>query len=696
MRRLLLSSISILTLTSSGLAQSQEVNPVDDVDIIVVEATRTHIDSFDYPGMTSVISKDTLDLLRPSDLDDLLSALPGVEISGGPRRTGQTISLRGQGRENTTLLLDGARQNFSSAHDGAIFVDPSLIVSVESVRGAASSLYGSGASGGVIALRTANALDLLSEHETHGFSLGLGMRTVDGEQRSSGSVYGLADNLDLLVSVSRRQSGDITLGSGDELPASYEAVSGLFKLGISISEGVRAELGWQIFDGRAIEPNNGQGLAEASASNALAAKDITNNNLTFSFNASPANAEWLDLDLTAYRNQSNVDEEEITARRTLRRDLETVGIRADQRFAFALGAYDAGLTLGGEYYRDQQDGHDSTSVDTIRGGAPDASTRFAASYVQLELEGPAPLGLPGHVTLLPSVRFDDFESRSALAADSADSKISSRLGLSYAPTRYLTVFTSWGEAFRAPSINELYLDGTHFSFPHIILGAPVFISNEFIANPDLRPEETETWEIGFGLDLQSLLANSDSLRIKASWFETDAENLIDIAVDFAFDTSCFSPPFLPCTAGTTQSRNVGQAKLSGYEVDLTYENGPFALTAALSEINGEDVATGDPLGTLTPARLFVDGRWLFDAQRLTLGGRVEIADAFNKTINPATQRDGYAVVGLYARWRPMVEHGLSINAGIANVFDEDYARVFAGVSEPGRSFRLDLTWSRHF
>ena len=59
----------------------------------------------------------------------------------------------------------------------------------------------------------------------------------------------------------------------------------------------------------------------------------------------------------------------------------------------------------------------------------------------------------------------------------------------------------------------------------------------------------------------------------------------------------------------------------------------------------------------------------------------------------AEERDGYAVLDLYAGWTPMADQPLRINLGVDNVFDEDYERVFAGVSEAGRSVRIDLTWT---
>ncbi|WP_421790639.1 TonB-dependent receptor domain-containing protein [Hyphobacterium sp.] len=695
-RRFQLASVSSLALAVfAGFASAQET-PQDEPetvdDVIIVTATRTEIPAFTYPGQVSVVDSETLDLIQPDTLEALLRQIPGLEVGGGPRRTGQTLTMRGQSRENVTLLLDGARQNFNSAHDGIFFVDPALLSSVESVRGPASALYGSGASGGVIAFQTADADDLLEDGQTLGARATAGYRSVNEEFAVSGAVYGRNGQLDGLAYLSRRESGDIRLGSGNDLPADDMSIAGLFKVGLDAAPGVRFEGSWQAFRGEATEPNNGQGNLGVGGLNPLVNKDIETDSFRLGGEIAPSGS-FLDLNVTLFQTISHVEETETIGGRVVDRELESRGFRTDQRFEFNLGPADAALTVGGEVYEDEQSGFDSTAANNVRGGVPDASTEFAGVFAQLELTAFEPFGLPGEVVILPGIRFDDYESSSAIAGNNSDNQTSGRFGVSYAPNNTFLVFANWAEAFRAPSVNEIYLDGTHFSLPHPVLGAPVFVTNEFIANPNLRPESTETLEIGAGLGFDSAFHPGDRLEIKGSWFETQAEDLINLSVNFAFNPTCFAPPFLPCSAGTTNSANVASATLNGYEVQLDYSSGPFDLVASLSEVDGEDDATGNPVGSLTPVRLFVDGRWQIEERRLTLGARAEFAGDFDKTNTPTEERDGYTTLDLYANWRPTEQSPITISAGIDNVFEEDYSRVFAGASEAGRSFRIGLTWT---
>ena len=689
-RTMLAAGVSALAMAAPAWAETNATLDDEASDVIVVTATRTQLTNFDYPGLTSVISLEALNQNRPSDLIELLEDIPALEVSGGPRRTGQTLSLRGLGRENVTLLIDGARQNFNSAHDGVLFLDPSLLGRVESVRGAASSLYGSGAAGGVVAFETLEADDILQDGQRYGARASAGYRSVNEESRGSLALVGDFGEFEGVAAVSVRQSGDIALGSGDDLTASDDIVSTLLGGEWDISEGVELELGWLSFRNESVEPNNGQGAAGVDSLNPLMNKDVASDSLraTLSFDAP---SPLINLETTVYHNIGEVDEVDQSIGRLVERDLTTTGIRAENRAEFALGGLDMALVTGAEWYEDEQEGFDSATTDGVRGGVPSGSTRFTGVWAQLE--STLDLGAAGELIVLPGVRFDQFESESSAADDNTNEAVSPRIAATWAPNDSVRIFGSWAEAFRAPSLNELYLSDTHFSLPHPILGAPVFITNSFIANPDLKPEETETIEIGAAFSHQGLFTANDRFEIKGAWFQTEAEDLINLNVDFAFNPTCFAPPFMPCSAGTTYLENLAEAELEGFEIAAAYSVGAFELSGSVFEVDGEDKATGDPLGALQPVMGFVNARYTFERQRLTLGGRVAFASDFDKAASTAQERDGYAVLDLYAGWTPVADQPLRINLGVDNVFDEDYERVFAGVSEAGRSVRIDLTWT---
>ncbi len=688
---LLACGVSALALSAPAMASETEVPQTEASDVIVVTATKTELSNFDYPGLTSAIVFEDLEEERPSDLSGLLRDIPGLEVAGGPRRTGQTISLRGFGRESVTLLVDGARQNFDSAHDGVLFLDPSLLGRVESVRGSASALYGSGASGGVIAFETLEADDVLREGQTMGARASVGYRSVNEETRGSAAVFGDAGDFEGIAAISLRQSGDIALGSGGDLPADDEVFSSLLAGEWDLNDAVELEIGWLSFRNDAVEPNNGQGASLVGGLNPLVNKEVASDSYRATLSVDPDSA-LIGFTATLYHNIGEVDEIDPAINRFIERDLETTGIRAENRAEFNVGGQNVAFLLGAEWYEDEQTGFDSDTADNQRGGVPSGTTTFTGAWAQLETI--FDLGSAGELIVLPGVRFDSFESDSDVGGANEDDAVSPRIAAAWAPNDQFRLFASWAEAFRAPSLNELYLSDTHFSLPHPVLGFPTFITNEFIANPNLKPEETETFEIGAGFAQTGVFGSDDRFEIKGAWFQTDATDLINLQVDFAFSPTCFAPPFFqPCSAGTSFSENLDSAELDGFEIAAAYVNGPFELSGALYEVDGENSVTGEPIGALQPILGHITARYSFEAQRLTLGGRLGFAGEFDKTNNAAEERDGFAVVDLYAGWRPFADQDVRVDIGVENVFEEDYERVFAGVSEPGRSFRIDLTWT---
>src|SRR3546814_18837011 len=93
------------------------------------------------------------------------------------------------------------------------------------------------------------------------------------------------------------------------------------------------------------------------------------------------------------------------------------------------------------------------------------------------------------------------------------------------PSDWLMLFSSYGHAFRAPHMDELYLTGTHFEIP---VGAGVV--NRFVPNPDLDPQRTQTFEFGAGIDVEDVLEDNDRLTLKASHFITWGKDFIDLNV----------------------------------------------------------------------------------------------------------------------------------------------------------------------
>ncbi len=108
----------------------------------------------------TVIDQTRIETTLATDIRDLVRYEPGLSVRNDPFRFGlDTITVRGLGGNRVAVEVDGipAAGGFavgSYADTGRVFVDPAFVDRVEFLRGPASSLYGSDAIGGVVAMTT--------------------------------------------------------------------------------------------------------------------------------------------------------------------------------------------------------------------------------------------------------------------------------------------------------------------------------------------------------------------------------------------------------------------------------------------------------------------------------------------------------------------------------------------------------------
>jgi len=660
-------------------------------DEVTVTATKNPTSVFAYPGSVSVIGREEIDDLLPSAISEIFSETPGVRFDGGPRRTGETPSVRGIEGEGVVVLFDGVRQSFLSGHDGRFFIEPDLLAAAEVVRGPGSALYGSGALGGVIAFRTLNASDLLGEGETLGVNLRTGYQSVNDEWAAGGTVFARSEDgrFEGLASLSYRDGGDIALGDGNDLQADDEIVSGLVKASAKITDALKAEVSWIAYRDDAVEPNNGQGLSTGD----LVDKKVSSDTWRAALNYAPAGNNWIDAGLIAYINDGEVEESEIASSRVIAREVDSFGLVFDNRTRFAFGDNaNVTFTYGGEYYEDEQTGEDNMSADGTRGGVPDAEARTYGLFVQAEASLDTALG---EFSLIPAIRYDEFRNEGdGIEAD--DGAWSPKVGLSWRPMQWLLFYGNYAQAFRAPSFNELFADDIHFVIP---LGPGVEAPNAFIPNPDLLPEESESWEVGAGLAFANMLFDGDEFTLKGGYYESNVTNLIDLEVNFAFSPACFSP-MAPgtCNAGTSRYVNTTNAQLDGFEIEVSYDSPLLFAAAGYSSVNGVNKDTGDYVGILSPDRLNVTLGVKAPELWLRAGVRAEIAGRLDKVNAPTDARDGYETLDLFASWSPPsgALEGLRLDFGVDNILDAQFERVFAGVTAPGRNVKAQARWTQAF
>ena len=181
-RRRLLAGVATLPLFLSPLyAQSiLETDEVLALDTIVVTATGFAQTAKDAPATISVITSADLEGKSYANITQVLNDIPGISIaSSGSGKIGgaETINMRGLGENYVLFLVDGKPvgdsqeayyNGWGTGQRTQTLPPPAAIESIEIVRGPMSSLYGSGASGGVINIITKKTTNVWSGTLTYG------------------------------------------------------------------------------------------------------------------------------------------------------------------------------------------------------------------------------------------------------------------------------------------------------------------------------------------------------------------------------------------------------------------------------------------------------------------------------------------------------------------------------------------------
>lgn len=150
----LLSFLILITISAAAPLSAQTV----ELPEFVIVATRTPLELDKAPPSVSVVTADAIDLRQENSVADVLSHLPGISIGQtGQAGASTSIFTRGSESNHTLFLLNGRRINpgFSGQYNLAqLGVDN--LSSIEVMRGASSTLYGSESIGGVIDIITRN------------------------------------------------------------------------------------------------------------------------------------------------------------------------------------------------------------------------------------------------------------------------------------------------------------------------------------------------------------------------------------------------------------------------------------------------------------------------------------------------------------------------------------------------------------
>ncbi|CAH0341486.1 TonB-dependent hemoglobin/transferrin/lactoferrin family receptor [Rhizobium sp. CECT 9324] len=727
---------------SQEVADSAAANGDTQLNTIVVKGKRVATGT--VISNSPQVSQRTAEDLRRNQINsfrDLGRSLePGVDFvksEGG-------VTIRGLGGPRVLTTIDGIPlpylDNFArrggpatttNVAGGSDSFDFSSISTLDVLRGSDSSRLGSGALAGGIALRTLEPEDLIGEGRDWG---GMAKASFDSEDMSFGGSAAVAKRIDdtsvLFQGTYRRGQERQNQGSVDTIgatrteanPGDFNQNNLLFKLRQELEGGHTVGLTaeryrynsdtelktltgattgssriWAVgeydgFDDTARDRvsldysflNPAEDAVIQSARLSVYWQDTTKNAGATGRRVGAVAGPWLrdnELQESAIGFTGNVVSEFDTGNLTHELTIGADGALLDtSQFVAGIDACTLGTVTAG-----------CTSLKSNQSDMPDIDGKKFGIYIddKISMENSA-------FSITPGIRFDwyDYDPKltdayainngylKAGLPDSSDgSRLSPKLLASYDLTDEVQVYAQWSMAYRAPTVNELYLDFVNTGYA-------------VVGNPELEAETSNSFEIGSKVEFTDFVA-----RFAA--YHSRYKNFIE-------QTTTFGDP----TYGMlTQYNNLKHVDISGFEFSLRkdFENGLF-VHAGGAYAYGKDKDADKYLRSVAPFKGvvgvgFEQDSWGTDLSLIAAAGMRD--DGLASTFDAP----GYGVVDLTAWWEPEQTKGLRIQAGIYNMLDKTYynavsmkdfnATTVPGTgntnqpieyySEPGRTFKISLT-----
>ena len=524
-------------------AKKDSHEEIVEVEEITVTATRAEKDPFKTPNAITVINLKQLEQTNADIASNLLRDSVGVSAQQTTVGQGSPL-LRGLTGYQTLIQVDWVRLNNSTFRSGpnqyTATVGPEMLERAEVLLGSSSMLYGSGAMGGVISFFT-KAVPLNPAQQTWDIHPRLMARYTTATQERLGrlEITGNKGRFGFIAGGGVRFYGDMNPGSGydlhyknrkfeivNEMPSGvklydYDEIGKLSKDNIPERWLIDNEgpLSWKAYDADAkiaYQLNDTSTLnvayqmwrqPQTPRYDKIAPQEFDefyfepqDRDLVYAnYIVTPADGGIDTFRLTASYHRQKEGRNEVALDSTSRRQrydtANTIGLSAQ---VVSLILPQQRLVGGGEFYLDMlQSRTVKTDIKTGKEDINEDLGRFingsqfwdASLYLQDEMQvhERVELTLGGRATFYQtnadlSVRDPAFDAFNVF-----DSSLTGSAGVVVGLTDYLNFVSTFGTAFRAPSLNDT---------------TAVEVTNEGVTapSPDLRPETS--WTIEGGLKVK--------------------------------------------------------------------------------------------------------------------------------------------------------------------------------------------------
>ncbi|RVT36296.1 TonB-dependent receptor plug domain-containing protein [Acinetobacter indicus] len=576
--------------TSVFATESQEQPAVNAaLDTLVVTATRSEEKIGNVPARISIIEPDVIEQSPIAQLSDLLrseAALNVVQLGGFGQQT--SIFMRGTDSDHTLVLRDGVRLNNDASGLASLsFLDTTDIHQIEVLKGPASVLYGTNAIGGVVQIISK------TPEQSGAFITG-----EIGENNTYKALVGadLSENDIYLQIRGQRLESDGTAITDLEgaTKSNYE------QKGFSAKAGIEKEN-----YGISLDHSENQG------------------------NSIYQNFSWVTLD---YETKSHDFKNAVTNLKTYLQLNEN--LRANARISHfkdeleQLKSFENTTYIADEYelMLKQQFTPQQNVIVGITHKALETETEKSSGSFQQDLN------TTGYY-LQHQYQADKLNTQLGARVEDNEkfgTHTVGQLGVRYHFTPNFSIYSNLGTAFKAPTVNDLYYGSS--------------------ANPELEPEESTSYEIGFDHQI------NNQWKYGASLYHTDIDNLIDYADSAPWGLD-----------------NISEARMQGLETFAKWAQDDYFFKAAYQYVKATNAIKDTallrrPRQTLTLSTGIQNEHYGLSASL--------VAKSKAKDWSTTQTTPGYATVDLHAYWN--INPYLKLFSNIQNVGDVEYKAAYDG------------------
>lgn len=451
MRINLLVSAILLAVTPASAAETSTIIPqtklkhigdsTETISEVVVTATRTPKLLKDVPYVTKVFTADDIRKADATNIQDLLTTImPGVEFTFAMNQQ-TTLNMAGFGGNAVLFLIDGERiagETMDNPDYNRLTLED--VERIEVVKGAASSLYGSNAVGGVVNIITRKPHDR--------FSANVFAHWGAYSSQKYGSVIGFTQpKISSLTTLQFTRVNDMDLKQQGDISKVFG----------NHTWNIKEKLIWKPTKRLEMTAKTSYFFRERYAS-----QDSHDRyrDLTASLKGVYKLTKADNIELTYLFDEYDKSDLNLQTRKDIRDYNNTQNsVRAMYNHTFAgIGTLTAGTDYMRDYLMSYQFAGDQSHIQNSTDG-----------FIQFDWDPSA------HWNLIGGLRYDYFSA-------SSKSRLSAKIGVMYKLNGW-RFRTSYAGGFRAPSLKELFM---HFNMANIFT---------IYGNKNLKPENSDNFQI---------------------------------------------------------------------------------------------------------------------------------------------------------------------------------------------------------